>query len=99
MDYKIVWSDRSLIHLLEIIQFIAQDNPQAAEKMSLVILQKASLLGQHPRLGHMYAKLQRDDVREIPAPPYRIFYRIIDADKTISILAVWHAARQEPDCL
>jgi plasmid stabilization system protein ParE len=88
MDYKIVWSDRSLTHFTEIVQFIAENNPAAARKMGGAMLYKASFLVQHPRLGKIYNELNRDDIREIPAPPYRIFYQIIEANKTISILAV-----------
>ena len=99
MDYKIVWSDRSLIHLEGIVYFIGEDNPSAARKMGENIFHKVSLLAQFPRLGKVYGELNRDDVREIPAPPFRIFYQIMDADKAISILAVWHGARQEPEAL
>jgi toxin ParE1/3/4 len=96
MDYKIVWSDRSLSNLKEIVQFIAEDNAFAAEKMGNTIIKRASLLAQFPQLGAVFSGLRREDVREIAAPPYRIIYQVLQSENVISILTVWHGARQEP---
>ncbi|HWF20004.1 MAG TPA: type II toxin-antitoxin system RelE/ParE family toxin [Verrucomicrobiae bacterium] len=97
MDYKIVWSDRSLSNLKEIVQFIAEDNALAAERMGNTIIKRASFLAQFPQLGAVFSGLRRDDVREIAAPPYRIIYQVLESKKMISILTVWHGARQEPE--
>ncbi|HZV33290.1 MAG TPA: type II toxin-antitoxin system RelE/ParE family toxin [Verrucomicrobiae bacterium] len=97
MDYKVVWSDRSLSNLKEIVQFIAEDNPFAAERLGNTIIKRASLLAQFPKLGSVFAGLRRDDVREIAAPPYRIIYQILESQKIISIVTVWHGARKEPE--
>ena len=50
-----------------------------------------------PRFGRVFGLLSRDDVRETPMPPYRIVYHVSDVSQTVTILAVWHGARQEPD--
>jgi len=97
MDYKIVWSERSLSNLQEIVQYIAEDNPLAAERMGDFIIKKSSLLAQFPELGSIFIKLRRPDIREIAAPPYRIIYQVLPKERIISILTVWHGARQEPD--
>lgn len=97
MDYKIVWTERSLSNLKEIVQFIAENNPFAAERMGNTIVKRASLLENFPQLGAVFAGLRREDVREIAAPPYRIIYQVLESQKTISILTVWHGARQEPE--
>ena len=97
MDYKIVWSERSLSNLKEIVQFIAEDNPFAAERMGTTIIKRASLLAQFPQLGAVFAGLCREDVREIAAPPYRIIYQVLESQKAVSILTVWHGSRQEPE--
>ena len=97
MDFKVIWSPRGVVTLGELVEYIAQDNPTAARKMGEAVFQKSLLLGQHPRLGKVFAKLNRVDVREILVRPYRIIYHIQDSNRTITILTVWHGARQEPE--
>jgi predicted PurR-regulated permease PerM len=72
------------------------DNPAAARKMGEAILNKAGLLASFPQLGKVFCKLNRKDVREISAVPYRIIYHVKDSGRSVSILTVWHGARQEP---
>jgi plasmid stabilization system protein ParE len=97
MDYKVIWDDEAIDELGQAVRFIASHNPTAARKTGETILKKAGNLGTFPRLGKVFSKLNRDDVREIPVPPYRIFYHIKDAEHSVRILKVWHGARQEPD--
>jgi plasmid stabilization system protein ParE len=97
MDFKIIWSSRGIDTLGELVEYIARDNSIAARKMGEAVFQKASLLGQHPRLGKVFAELNHDDVREILVRPYRIVYRVQDSNRTVTILTVWHGARQEPE--
>ena len=97
MDYKIIWSDRSLINLKEIVEFVASDNVFAAEKLGQSLLQKVVPLAQFPQMGRVFSKLRRPDVREISAPPYRIIYQIVETQKVIIILTVWHGARLDPE--
>ena len=97
MDYKVIWDEEAIVELGQAVRFIASYNPGAARKTGETILKKAGNLGTFPHLGKIFSKLNRDDVREIPVPPYRIFYHIKDAGHTVRILKVWHGARQEPD--
>ena len=97
MDYKVIWDDEAIEELGQTVRFIASHNAAAARKTGETILKKAGNLGAFPRLGKVFSKLNRDDVREIPVPPHRIFYHIKDAERTVRILKVWHVARQEPE--
>jgi toxin ParE1/3/4 len=97
MDYKIIWDDEAIHELSEAIRYIATDNQSAAEKTGRLIFQKIEILGSFPRFGKVFSKLNRDEVREIPIPPYRIIYHIKDAERAVRILKVWHAARREPE--
>jgi len=96
MDYKVIWSPRGIASLKEQIQYIARHNPAAARRMGELILNKALLLGQFPRMGKVFAKLGRDDVRELSVHPYRLFHHVQDARHTVTIITVWHGARQDP---
>jgi plasmid stabilization system protein ParE len=97
MDYKIIWDDEAIHELGEAIRYIATDNPAAAEKTGRTILQKVQTVGLFPRLGKVFARLDREDVREIPVPPYRIIYHIKDTERSVRILKVWHGARRDPE--
>ncbi|MBI4326928.1 MAG: type II toxin-antitoxin system RelE/ParE family toxin [Chloroflexi bacterium] len=97
MDYKIIWTPRSIDNLKELVEYGARDNPSAARRIGAAIFKKTWWLGQFPRLGKVFAKLGRDDVREVLVRPYRIIYRVQDAARSLSILTIWHGARETPD--
>jgi addiction module RelE/StbE family toxin len=97
MDYRILWSPRSLSNLRAVFEFIAHDNPMAAQRFGEKIMAHVERLRAFPRMGERFRKFDRDDVREIAVPPYRIIYHVDDAMHCVSVLSVWHGARQEPD--
>ena len=81
MDYRIVWLDEALDDLRKLVEDISRDNPVAARRLGEAILEQVQLLAKFPRLGHVFAKLWREDVRERPVPPYRIFYQVQDSER------------------
>lgn len=97
MDYKVIWSPQAVETLGEAVSYVARDNPSAARKLGVAILEKAQLLGRFPRLGKIFAKLAREDVRETPASSYRMIYHVQDHNRSVTVLTVWHGARKEPD--
>jgi addiction module RelE/StbE family toxin len=97
MDYKIIWDDEAIRELGQAVRYIATDNPVAAERTGKTIFQKVENLASFPRMGKVFSKLNRDDIREIPVPPYRIIYHVKDAEGIVRILKVWHSARREPE--
>lgn len=97
MDYKVIWDDEALEELGQAVHYIARHNPGAARKTGETILHKAGTLGAFPQLGKVFRQLNRNDVREIPVPPYRIIYHVKNLERSIRILKVWHGARREPE--
>ena len=97
MGYTVIWDDEAIAELAQAIRYIARHNPGAARKTGEVILRKAALLGAFPHLGKTFARLNREDVREFPIPPYRLIYHIKDAGRSVRIMNVWHGARREPN--
>ncbi|HEV2694526.1 MAG TPA: type II toxin-antitoxin system RelE/ParE family toxin [Verrucomicrobiae bacterium] len=97
MDYRIIWSPEALSLLEHLVHSISYDNPAAAVKVGESIIEKVLLLSNFPRMGKIFREARRETLREIPAPPYRIFYEINDVKKQIEIISIWHGARQEPD--
>jgi plasmid stabilization system protein ParE len=50
-----------------------------------------------PRLGAVYRKTGKYQVRKIVSGKYRIFYRIREDEQRVEVLLVWHSARRDPD--
>ena len=74
----------------DIIDYIALDNPAAAEKVYRAIVAAAERLTRFPEIGRVG---RLPDTREltIASLPYLIVYQV--AAETVTILAVFHSAR------
>lgn len=97
MDYKIIWSDLAITDLHGICAYIAEDNPNAAERVGRGILGCVEILRSFPFIGPSYPRGSGGTLREITSRPYRIFYDVSDSDKAIEILHIRHSARDEPE--
>jgi addiction module RelE/StbE family toxin len=96
MDFEIVWTEPASADLLEIFQFIAQDNPRAARRVLTSILDRVELLRKVPHIGTGYPRGTDGPYREIVSGKYRIFYKIQETSRRIEVLTVWHSARRDP---
>jgi len=97
MAYKILWSPEALGDLPALTAFIAQDNPDAAERMGLAILGRVRQLEQHPLIGRKVPETNDPRVRETIESPYRIVYRLNQRERVAEVLRVWHGARGTPE--
>lgn len=78
-------------HDLEaILDYIAQDNPVAAEGVYREIVQAAKNLPEFPALGRPGRHPGTREIN-ISSLPYLIVYEV--GDETVTILAVFHTAR------
>jgi plasmid stabilization system protein ParE len=80
--------------LVEIVRFIAQDDPPAAIRFGDYLIDRAESLANFPELGMPYR--QRPNVRRLLCKSYYIYYRVRRAEQVIEIMDYWHAARREP---
>ena len=89
---KLVWLPRAIDNLDKIRQYIAQENPQAAQKVAQQIQQTVSHLKDHPQLGKPSLV---DSLREIQVAklPFTIPYKVIN--DTLIIARVFHN-KQKP---
>src|SRR6185503_5307997 len=97
MAFKIIWSEPALDDLRSLTSFIAEDNPPAAERMGLAILERTRHLAEHELLGRIVPEAGRKQIRELIERPYRIIYRVDAQHKTVEIVRIWHGARGEPE--
>ena len=89
---KVVWTPEALQDRIDIWDYIAANNPQAAVRMDEIFSDAAIRLAQHPMLGRP-GKIQ--GTRElISHESYRLIYEI--SDETVWLLALVHTARQWP---
>ena len=90
---QLEWTTRSSENVLQIEEYIAAENPVAAQKVTNGIIRVAQNLRESPMMGHTG---RRAGTREIVIPhyPYFISYRL--TPKKVIILAVIHQSRQFP---
>ncbi len=93
---KVDWTPLAVSHLQSTYEYIASDNPSAADKILAKILTAAEMLERYPNMGRSG---RVDGTRElvIANTPYVLPYRV---EKTrIQVLAVFHASRKWPERL
>lgn len=91
---RIVWSQTAISNLVDIRQYIEQDEPDAARRLAQRILVSVERLAKHPDLGRPG---REPGTREliVAGTPYIIPYRIHRGH--LAILAVLHAAQDRSE--
>jgi plasmid stabilization system protein ParE len=95
MDFRVEITGPAITDLAEIVSYIARDNSEAARAVGNNLFDAALSLASTPFKGSRYPKLA--DVRKLTLPPFKIFYRVNEARKSVEILRIWHSARREPN--
>ena len=83
------WTDHAKAQLRHIHDYIAEDSPLYARRVSEELVQKTIGLDELPRKGHKVPELNEDVVRELGLYSYRIIYEI-KSEHLIEVLAVIH---------
>jgi len=47
MDYQVVWTESAKADLKQLVTYIAEDNPSAAERFGLAIIEKIESVGEY----------------------------------------------------
>jgi toxin ParE1/3/4 len=74
----------------EIFEYVAEDNPKAAEKLVKELLQKIRLLAENPQIGKSRDEIIID-LHSFPIKNYIIFY--VPIEDGIEIYRVLHGSR------
>ena len=80
---QIVWTEPALNELDAIADYIALENPTAAERVRRLFAQFKQL-DAHPESGSKPPELGRSRYRQIVEPPCRVFYRF-DGKKVFAL--------------
>lgn len=94
MDYHLLYTQRALNDLAEVIGYIAEDDAEAASRFGASLLDHVDLLARFPRLGSVIRKRSR--VRKLLHSPMLVYYRVDEEKRLIEILHLRHAARVPP---
>ena len=90
---RLEWRPQASADLVEIVAYIADDNPDAAQELKDEIEAKADKLPDHPRLYKPSVRVK--GLRElIVRSNYIVLYR--EAPELVEIVNVVHARRQWP---
>lgn len=87
---QIVWTDPALELVEDVAIYIAQDDPDAAQRWVLDLFEAVEQLAEFPESGRMVPEIAEGSRRELIFGAYRVFYRVGSA---VEILAVRHGSQ------
>ena len=92
--YRLLWTSRAEADLEEIGDYIAADNPIAAERWVHKLMAQAQKAANAPFAGRMVPEIRMDGVRETFLRTYRIVYLVVG--DTVVVLTVFEGHRLLP---
>jgi toxin ParE1/3/4 len=93
MRYSIRLNDQAAEDLRDIVSFVARDNPAAAEKLGLALVETAFSLRTLPYRGQQMKS--RPKARKLICGRYLIVYEVREADRHVEILRFLHGAQMK----
>ena len=88
---KLIWSEESLMRLIDIEALIAEDNPIIAEQFIDHIISESGILKDNPMSGRIVTEISNPEIRELIIRNYRVVYRV--KGNNVEILTVFEAHR------
>ena len=92
-----ILSPDALQDLEDIWDFIAFDNPSAADRLEDEFFNAFEKLARQPRMGHSRLDVTERDVRFWPSGSYLVVYR--EHPAALQVLAVLHGSRDVPEVI
>jgi len=91
---KVSYSPQAVAQITEAFDYIAQDDPAAANAFLLRLESIGSLLSARPGIGRMTRKT---GVQVVSLQPYRylLFYKVLEERAEIRIIRVRHMSRRD----
>jgi plasmid stabilization system protein ParE len=93
LDYRILFTERALGDLAEIIGYIAHDDEAAASRFGTALLDQIDLLARFPGMGGVVR--ERSHVRKLVHAPVLVYYQVDDDRRVVEILHLRHGSRKE----
>jgi len=97
MGWKIVWLEIASDDLKGIVEHVAQDDPEAAEREGLRIIRKVESLQNLPDRGARVPERDEPFLHQVLHGSYRIIYKIRESRGAVEIWRIWHTSRESLD--
>jgi plasmid stabilization system protein ParE len=94
VDYRLIYTQKALNDLAEIVGHIADDDAEAASRFGSSLLDHIDLLARFPRMGGVIRKRRR--VRKLLHSPILVYYRVHEETHLVEVLHLRHGARKPP---
>jgi len=94
VDYRLLYTQKALSDLADIIGHIAEDDAEVASQFGSSLIEHVELLTRFPRIGGLIRK--RAQVRKLLHSPFLVYYQVREAKREIEILHIRHGARKPP---
>jgi plasmid stabilization system protein ParE len=95
MDFKVLIAESAISDLAQIVEFVAQDDADAATRLGNKLIAHALSLQTMPQRFPFHD--QRRGIRKMPLPPFLIFYTCDETARAVNIIHFWHGARRAPE--
>ncbi|MFN2477092.1 MAG: type II toxin-antitoxin system RelE/ParE family toxin [Chthoniobacterales bacterium] len=95
MDFKVLIAESALNDLRETVEFVAQDDPAAADRLGYKLLACTLSLAAMPQRFAFHDRSR--GIRKMSAPPFLIYYTCDESRRVANVLHFWHSARRTPD--
>jgi len=99
-SFEVLWAEAAIRDLEQIVDFIADEAPLAAQRLFDEIAERSQTLESLPRRGRIVPELARFEImtyRELVLRPYRLMYRI--DEKRVLVAAVFDGRRNLEDAI
>ncbi|HKH44476.1 MAG TPA: type II toxin-antitoxin system RelE/ParE family toxin [Thermoanaerobaculia bacterium] len=98
--FEVLWTETAIRDLEQIVDYVEQDAPMAAQRIFDRIAESSRTLDTTPLRGRIVPELARFEIaiyRELVIPPYRMIYRV-SADRVL-VVGVFDSRRNLEDIL
>jgi plasmid stabilization system protein ParE len=92
VDYSLLFTQRALSDLADIVEHIAEDDAEAAALFGNALLDHVELLTRFPRMGSTIRKRSR--VRKLLHSPILVYYQIRADKRLVEVLHFRHGSRK-----
>jgi len=75
---KVIWTERALSQVREILDYIAEDSPTNAVRFGTRLVESPRPLAHSPEIGCVVPEFGDESIREIRCGPYRVMYKLFD---------------------
>lgn len=98
LTYRVILSSRVAGELEAIFAYVAQQSPQNAGLVVHRVLEALDSLKTMPRRFSIERRARRPgyDVHRMVVLTFRVFYRIVEAQKVVRVLSIRHGAQRRP---